>query len=80
MYLETKRWCMRLLEDPDNFAFYLEDMCAKVMAHLTWDDPNQSEYLTKSAWGLLTQMSPAGQRTDATRSAPASIDAAARLP
>lgn len=64
MYFETKRWCMRLLEDPDNFAFSLEDMCSKVMAELTWDDPNQSEYLTKSAWGLLTQMSPAGPITN----------------
>lgn len=60
MYHETKRWMVRLLDDPDNFAFALEDMCAKVMTQLTWDDPTLSEYCTKSAWGLLTQMSPAG--------------------
>ena len=60
LYHESKRWNMRLLEDPDNFAFQLEDMCSKVMCQLTWDDPNVSEYCTKSAWGLLTQMSPAG--------------------
>ena len=60
LYFETKRWCYRLLDDPDNFAWSLEDMCSKVMCHITWDEPNYSEYLTKSAWGLLTQMSPAG--------------------
>ena len=64
MYFETKRWCARLLEDPDNFAFSLEDMCSKVMTQLTWDDPSLSEYCTKSAWGLLTQMSPAGPLTN----------------
>ena len=64
LYHESKRWNMRLLEDPDNFAFQLEDMCSKVMCQLTWDDPNVSEYCTKSAWGLLTQMSPAGPLTN----------------
>ncbi|KAF2722512.1 cytochrome P450 [Polychaeton citri CBS 116435] len=64
MYHETKRWMNRLLEDPDNFAFQLEDMCSKVMCQLTWDDPSLSEYCTKSAWGLLTQMSPAGPITN----------------
>ena len=34
------------------------------MATLTWDDHAQSEYLGKSAWGLLTQMSPAGPITN----------------
>lgn len=61
---ETKRWLFRLLEEPDNFAFWLEDMASKVMCQLTWDDPSQSEYCTKSAWGLLTQMSPAGPITN----------------
>ena len=60
MSFECKRWNYRLLQDPDNFAFQLEDMASKVMCHLTWDDPNISEYLTQSAWGLLRQMSPAG--------------------
>nr|POE75593.1 cytochrome p450 monooxygenase psod [Quercus suber] len=60
----AKRWNMRLLEDPDNFCFQLEDMAAKVMTTLTWDDPDLSEYCTKSAWGLLTQMSPAGPITN----------------
>nr|POE80818.1 cytochrome p450 monooxygenase psod [Quercus suber] len=64
MYHEIKRWNMRLLEDPDNFCFQLEDMAAKVMTTLTWDDPDLSEYCTKSAWGLLTQMSPAGPITN----------------
>ena len=61
---ETKRWLFRLLEDPDNFGFTLEDMASKVMCQLTWDDPSQSEYCTTSAWGLLTQMSPAGPITN----------------
>jgi cytochrome P450 len=60
LYFETKRWLNRILEDPDNFAFSLEDMCAKVMTTLAWDEPDMSEYCDKSAWGLLTQMSPAG--------------------
>jgi len=64
LYHESKRWNMRLLEDPDNFAFQLEDMASKVMTSLTWDDPTLSEYCTKSAWGLLTQMSPAGPITN----------------
>ena len=64
LYHEAKRWNMRLLTDPDNFSFYLEDMAAKVATQLTWDDPSLSEYCTKSAWGLLTQMSPAGPITN----------------
>nr|OQO27645.1 hypothetical protein B0A51_04413 [Rachicladosporium sp. CCFEE 5018] len=60
LYFESKRWLHRILEDPDNFAFSLEDMCAKVMTQLAWDEPELSEYCCKSAWGLLTQMSPAG--------------------
>jgi len=64
MYFESKRWLARLINDPDNFQFYLEDMASKVMCQLTWDDPSLSEYCTKSAWGLLTQMSPAGPLTN----------------
>ncbi|KAK5695418.1 hypothetical protein LTR97_008925 [Elasticomyces elasticus] len=64
LYHEAKRWNMRLLSDPDNFAFYLEDYSSKVATTLTWDDPSLSEYCTKSAWGLLTQMSPAGPITN----------------
>ncbi|KAK4925644.1 hypothetical protein LTR28_012230, partial [Elasticomyces elasticus] len=64
MYHEVKRWLARLLENPDDFNFSLEDMASKIMCTLTWDDPSQSEYCTKSAWGLLTQMSPAGPITN----------------
>ncbi|KAI0155792.1 cytochrome P450 [Pestalotiopsis sp. NC0098] len=61
---EAKRWLARLIENPDNFQHSLEDMASKVMVTLTWDDPSLSEYCTKSAWGLLTQMSPAGPITN----------------
>lgn len=64
MYFETKRWMARLVDSPDDFGFSLEDMASKVMCQLTWDDPSLSEYCTKSAWGLLTQMSPAGPITN----------------
>jgi len=64
MYHEAKRFMARLIQDPDNFQFWLEDMASKVMCQLTWDDPSLSEYCTKSAWGLLTQMSPAGPLTN----------------
>jgi cytochrome P450 len=64
MYHETRRWLFRLLENPDDFAFSLEDMASKVMCQLTWDDPSVSEYYSKSAWALLTQMSPAGPITN----------------
>ncbi|KAF1843536.1 cytochrome P450 [Cucurbitaria berberidis CBS 394.84] len=64
MELEAKRWLYRLVEDPDDFAFSLEDMCSKVMCQLTWDDDSLSVPLTPSAWGLLTQMSPAGPITN----------------
>jgi cytochrome P450 len=64
MYHETKRWLNRLLDEPDDFSWSLEDMCSKVMTQLSWDDPDMSEYCTKSAWGLLTQMSPAGPITN----------------
>ncbi|KAK4506825.1 hypothetical protein PRZ48_000558 [Zasmidium cellare] len=64
MYHETKRWMWRLLNNPDDFVFSLEDMASKVMCHLTWDDDTLSEYMTPSAWGLLTQMSPAGPITN----------------
>lgn len=61
---EVKRWLYRLVEEPDKFMFSLEDMASKVMCSLTWDDPTVSEYYTQSAWGLLTQMSPAGPITN----------------
>ncbi|KAI0976323.1 cytochrome P450 [Xylaria arbuscula] len=64
MHHEAKRWLVRLMENPDDFQFSLEDMASKVMCQLTWDDPSLSEYCTKSAWGLLTQMSPAGPITN----------------
>ncbi|KAK0640653.1 cytochrome P450 [Cercophora newfieldiana] len=64
MYFEAKRWIARLVADPDNFQASLEDMASKVMCQLTWDDPNLSTYCTKSAWGLLRQMSPAGPITN----------------
>ncbi|KAI1331393.1 cytochrome P450 [Xylariaceae sp. FL0255] len=64
MYHESKRWLVRLLENPDDFQFSLEDMASKIMCTLTWDDHTLSEYCTKSAWGLLTQMSPAGPITN----------------
>ncbi|KAI1266546.1 cytochrome P450 [Xylariaceae sp. FL1019] len=61
---EALRWLARLIESPDDFQFSLEDMASKVMCQLTWDDTNLSEYCTKSAWGLLRQMSPAGPITN----------------
>lgn len=64
MYFESKRWLARLIHDPDNFQSSLEDMASKVMCKLAWDDTSLSEYCTKSAWGLLTQMSPAGPITN----------------
>ncbi|KAF1913274.1 cytochrome P450 [Ampelomyces quisqualis] len=64
MEFEAKRWMARLIENPDDFAFSLEDMCSKVMSKLVWDDDSLSVPLTPSAWGLLTQMSPAGPITN----------------
>ncbi|KAK3349128.1 cytochrome P450 [Lasiosphaeria hispida] len=64
MYFEAKRWLARLINNPDSFQASLEDMASKVMCQLTWDDPSLSEYCTKSAWGLLRQMSPAGPMTN----------------
>jgi Cytochrome P450 len=64
MEFEAKRWLYRLIEEPENFMFSLEDMCSKIMCQLAWDDPTPSEYCTKSAWALLTQMSPAGPITN----------------
>lgn len=64
MEFEVKRWLFALLTEPDNFAFSLEDMASKIMCTLTWDDPTFSAYYTKSAWGLLRQMSPAGPITN----------------
>ena len=61
---ETKRWLAALVNNPDDFGHSLEEMASKVMAQLTWDDPTVSEYLAKSAWALLTQMSPAGPITN----------------
>ncbi|KAF2084314.1 cytochrome P450 [Saccharata proteae CBS 121410] len=61
---EAKHWLYRLVVNPDNFGFTLEDMASRIMCQLTWDDPSFSEYHTKSAWGLLTQMSPAGPITN----------------
>lgn len=61
---EVKRWLNILLTEPDNFCFSLEDMAGKVMTTLTWDDPDLSAYCSTSAWGLLTQMSPAGPITN----------------
>ncbi|XTI85158.1 cytochrome P450 [Cenococcum geophilum] len=59
-----KRWLYILLEETDNFRFSLGDMASKVMCQLTWDDPSLSAYCTKSVWGLLTQMPPAGPITN----------------
>lgn len=39
-------------------------MASKVTCTLNWDNPDLSEYLAQSAWGLLTQMSPAGPLTN----------------
>ncbi|KAG9962676.1 cytochrome P450, partial [Aureobasidium melanogenum] len=64
MQHEVKRWMFRLLENPDGFNFTLEDMASKIMCTLNWDDPSLSEYCIGSAWGLLTQMSPAGPITN----------------
>lgn len=61
---EVKRWLFRLLQEPDKHVDSLEDMAAKVMSTLTWDDPDVSETLAGSAWALLTQMSPAGPITN----------------
>jgi len=52
------------MRNPDAFQWSLEDMASKVMCALTWDDPNQSETLIRSAWALLRQMSPAGPITN----------------
>ncbi|GAB7355767.1 hypothetical protein MBLNU459_g6452t1 [Dothideomycetes sp. NU459] len=61
---EIRRWMFRLLEKPDDFNFTLEDMASKIMCTLNWDDASLSEYCIGSAWGLLTQMSPAGPITN----------------
>ncbi|OCK91427.1 cytochrome P450 [Cenococcum geophilum 1.58] len=58
------QWLYILLEETDNFRFSLGDMASKVMCQLTWDDPSLSAYCTKSVWGLLTQMPPAGPITN----------------
>lgn len=64
MEFEALRFLVRLLDEPENFDDNLEDMASKVMCTLTWDDHSFSHYCTQSAWGLLTQMSPAGPITN----------------
>lgn len=66
MYHEASRLLQRLLDKPDDFSFALEDMASKIVCQLTWADSSSavSEYCTSSAWGLLTQLSPAGPITN----------------
>ncbi|KAF8854880.1 putative O-methylsterigmatocystin oxidoreductase [Acephala macrosclerotiorum] len=64
MTFEIKRWLFKLCESPDDFSFSLEDMASKIMCQLTWDDTSFSAMYKESAWGLLTQMSPAGPITN----------------
>lgn len=64
MYHESKRWIARLIENPDDFQFTLEDMSSKIMCQLTWDDLDLSEQTIVDASGLLRQMSPAGPITN----------------
>lgn len=64
MDYEVKRWMYRLITQPHTFQYTLEDMAAKIMCHLVWDDHVHSTKLIPSAWGLLTQMSPAGPITN----------------
>ncbi|EHK96397.1 putative O-methylsterigmatocystin oxidoreductase [Glarea lozoyensis 74030] len=64
MNFEAKRFLNNLLINPDNFGFWLEDMASKIMCQLTWDDTSFSAMYTQNAWGLLTQMSPAGPITN----------------
>lgn len=64
MEYEAKRWMYSLLNDPNDFGASLEAMASKIMCQLTWDDHTLSTFLTPSAWGLLTQMSPAGPITN----------------
>lgn len=64
MDFEVKRWMYRLITEPDTFMLTLEDMASKVMCTLTWDQHDFSAYMAESAWGLLTQMSPAGPFTN----------------
>ena len=64
MHFEAKRFLYNLVKEPDNFGFWLEDMASKIMCQLTWDDSAFSAAYTQSAWGLLTQMSPAGPITN----------------
>ncbi|KAL2260337.1 hypothetical protein VTK26DRAFT_5678 [Humicola hyalothermophila] len=64
MDFEAKRWLARLMTEPDDFLSSLEDMAAKVMCALAWDEPDLSPALSAGAWGLLRQMSPAGPITN----------------
>lgn len=61
---EVKRWLYRLVMEPETFCETLEDMASKVTCTMAWDDHTQSGINTLSAWGLLTQMSPAGPITN----------------
>jgi len=64
MDFKVNRWLYILLKESNNFGFSLEDIASKVMCQLTWGDPSLSAYCTKSAWGLLAQMPPAGSITN----------------
>lgn len=64
MEYEVKRWLNNLIDEPESWSSSLVDMASKIMCQLAWDDPEHSEYLAKSAWGLLTQMSPGGPITN----------------
>jgi cytochrome P450 len=64
MTFEVKRLLAKLIENPDDFAFGIEDMASKIMCQLAWDDTSFSAYYIQSAWGLLRQISPAGPITN----------------
>lgn len=64
MTFEINRCLALLCEDPADFSFTLKDMASKIMCQLTWEDTSFSAYFQNSAWGLLTQMSPAGPITN----------------
>ncbi|RFU33339.1 hypothetical protein B7463_g3033, partial [Scytalidium lignicola] len=42
MLFEVKRFLYRLVKNPDDFGFLLEDMASKIMCQLTWDDTSFS--------------------------------------
>ncbi|KAG9189986.1 hypothetical protein G6011_08074 [Alternaria panax] len=64
MEYEVKRWLNNLIDEPESWSSFLVDMASKIMCQLAWDDPEHSEYLAKSVWGLLTKMSPGGPITN----------------